>query len=192
MKKNTNKKDKKILKTLSAKIVYQNPWFYVQKEKVRYPDGKKGNYFILKRPEDFVVIVAKVNNQTLLVEQYRQVLKAKSWELPMGALVKGEDSLKGAQREFLEETGYKASKWKNMGSFFVGPGLTDQKGHVFLAEDIREAKESVSGEPGEIISALRWLNFEKVENLIRAGRINDGPSITAFFLVKKFLERGQK
>jgi ADP-ribose pyrophosphatase len=183
---NSKKKD---WRTLDSKRVYRNPWFYVKRDKVKYPDGHIGYYYILQRKGPFVAIVAKNGRKTILVKEYRQTVKEKLWEFPMGATGKQENLLKAAKREFLEEAGCRAQKWKKIGSFYVGPGTSDQIGYVFVAEDFRKSSEKAKGEKGEYILDKKIVSFDKVERLIFSGKIKDGPSITAYFMLKNYLKR---
>jgi len=174
---------------ISSKTVYKCRWFYVDKEKIKYPDGHEGFYYVLRRYGPFVAVVAKREEKTLLIKQHRQSIRKEIWEFPMGAVDNGEKIKKAAKREFLEETGYKALELEKVGRFYVGPGLTDQRGTVFLANRVKKAEKQLKGEPGEIISDCAWVDCDKLEKDIFDGKIEDGPTITAYFMVKNYLKR---
>jgi len=177
------------LKLISSKTVYKNPWFYIQKEKFRYPDGKEKYYFVFRRNGPFVAVVAKKAESTLLIKQFRQTIKKEIWELPMGAVDKGETIEDAGRREFFEETGYQAGRIERAGNFYVGPGHSDQRGFVLLATEISKSSKKRKGEDGEIIVGKKWIKFSELERLISHGKIEDGPTICAFFIVKKYLEK---
>ena len=61
--------------------------------------------------------------QVLLERQYRYAAQEYLWELPAGRIDPGENALAGAKRELIEETGYRARKWKKRASFFRQPRL---------------------------------------------------------------------
>jgi 8-oxo-dGTP pyrophosphatase MutT (NUDIX family) len=186
-------KKNKQWQTLSKNIVHENPWFKIIKEKIKKPSGYVGNYFILRRPQKFVAIVPVTKeNKLILVKQFRTTLKKIIWEFPMGGIDKKETPLDAAKRELREETGMTAEKWKKAGEFYVGPGHTDQSGLVFIAEGVKEISQSSFGadlEEGEEIFAKKAITLEKFENQTIHGKIKDGPSMTAYYLAKKHLER---
>jgi ADP-ribose pyrophosphatase len=72
-------------------------------------------------------------------------------ELPAGlagdiAGAEDEALLEAAKRELLEETGYVAAQWAELGSGYTSPGLTDESVALFLAQ--RLTKQSAGGGDG--------------------------------------------
>ena len=59
--------------------------------------------------------------------------------------------LVAAQRELLEETGYAAGQWTELGSAFSSPGLTDESMVLFLARGL-EKQAAGGGVAGEEIT----------------------------------------
>lgn len=77
------------------------------------------------------VILAMIEGDVLLVEQYRVPLGRMSLELPAGLIgddegAEGEDDLAAAGRELEEETGYQATRLENLGEFFSSPGMVSE------------------------------------------------------------------
>ena len=91
--------------------------------------GREHNYFKLEGP-DWVNVVAltplAAGGELLVVEQFRHGIDAATFEIPGGACDPGEDPLQSAMRELLEETGYTAQRWTELGSGYSSPGLTDE------------------------------------------------------------------
>jgi ADP-ribose pyrophosphatase len=93
-----------------------------------------------KRPAVGIVAITD-EGKLVLVEQYRPPVSRRVVELPAGLagdIVGAEDEalLKAAKRELLEETGYVAARWAELGSGYTSPGLTDESIVLFLAQGL--------------------------------------------------------
>ncbi len=82
------------------------------------------------------VVVLNNEGAILMVRQFRFGSKEYSLEIPGGFIEVGEEPLQAAKRELIEETGYTAKNWKNLGTIFSNPVYQNAKIHHFLAEDI--------------------------------------------------------
>lgn len=162
---------------VSSKVEYKNPFMIVHRQEVIRPDGKTKPYWVLDRGGDFSVIIPLFpDNTTMLVGQYRVPTEKYLWEFPMG-MVKGATPLGTAKQELREETGLRAKQWIKIGYFYLAPGFSGQKSHVYVAEDITEGESEP--EDDEYITPKR-LSLKKVAEMIRKGDITDGPTIIAF------------
>ncbi len=90
-----------------------------------------------------------MSHRVLLERQYRYAAQQYLWELPAGRIDPGESALAGAKRELIEETGYRAKKWKHALIFYASPGFLDETMTIYLARDLTlgeaqpEADESI-------------------------------------------------
>ena len=75
------------------------------------------------------VILPLDAGDVILVEQYRVPLGKSCIELPAGLIgddSEGEDPLEAAKRELVEETGYEAAEWTDLGEYFSSPGMVSE------------------------------------------------------------------
>ena len=127
------------------------------------------------------VIVNQKRDQVVLIRQFRY--PAEGWldELVAGMLPADETPEQAIRREILEETGYEAGVVKPLGdsSFYVSPGGSSERIHLFLAEvDLGNRAGPGGGLPqtGEQIT-LRTLDTEVAFEEVRNGQIIDAKTV---------------
>lgn len=129
-------------KTISQKTIYQSKWLKLRHDDLIRPNGTKGEYDVLEK-KDFVVIISKIGQKFLLVEQYRYPVGHKSLEFCEGNVEKNEKPIDAAKREFEEETGFKAKKLTKLGKIWEACGYSNQSFYIFLAENILEGDKKL-------------------------------------------------
>lgn len=165
-------------KKLSSKVVHKNPWYAVRKDKVIRPDGKKGEYNVVEFPPSVFIVAINEKKEVLLVQLFRYTTSRVSIEIPAGN-TEGQRPLFAAKRELLEETGYKAKQWKQVGKFQAANGILNTESYVYLAQDLTSTEENSKLEEG--ITKVFTLPFEEVLNMVQQGKFTDGQSMIALF-----------
>ncbi len=104
-----------------------------------------------------VVILAEVEGDVLLVEQYRVPVGARCLELPAGLIgdeQEGEAIEAAAVRELEEETGYRSGRIERLGDFHASPGMLSESFTLVRAHDLERVGEG-GGVAGEGITVHR-------------------------------------
>jgi ADP-ribose pyrophosphatase len=165
------------MKLISSRKKYQNSLFSVTEDHAVDPSGFEIKRAIVQHNGSAVMMAVDDRKRVLLVKQYRLPARAYLWELPAGKLDKGETPLQAAKRELIEETGYRAKKWKKLISFWPSPGYVAEKMTIFLATDLT-AGEATPMEDERI--ETRWFTPSELERRIKSGKIEDAKTIIAF------------
>ena len=127
----------------------------VKHARFRYADGGVVERDVI-RHGGAVAVVALEDDHVILVRQPREATGiADLLELPAGRLDRdGEPPEETAARELAEEVGRAPGRLEHLTTFFTSAGFTDERLHLYLAEDLRPA-EAESGED-ERITIVRW------------------------------------
>jgi 8-oxo-dGTP pyrophosphatase MutT (NUDIX family) len=159
----------------SRSIGYQNPWLEVWHDEVIRPDGEPGIYGVVHFRNTAVGVVAiDERDRVALVGQHRYAFDAYHWEIPEGGSPLKEDSLEGARRELLEETGLSARSWREIGRWELSNSVSDEAAVAYLATDLVHGQ--ADPDPEEQLE-FRWLPFDEVMAMIGRGQITDALTV---------------
>lgn len=169
------------IEPIASREIYRNPWMVLREDDIRRPDGSPGIYGVVDKPA-YALVMPYDGHQFRLVEQFRYPVGARRWEFPQGTApdLADVEPAELAARELREETGLCATSFEVLGQLDTAPGMTSQRGWVFLATGITEGQSDREHEEQDMRSA--WFPREDVEQMIRRGVIVDSQSIAAYGL----------
>jgi len=157
------------------RLVYENAWISVFHDDVTRPDGASGIYGVVHFANVAVGVVAiDDQDRVALVGQHRYPFDAVSWEIPEGGSPHAEDSLEGARRELIEETGLRARTWREIGRYQLSNSISDESAVVYLASDLVQGEAQPEGT--ERLD-FRWVPFDEVMDMVASGEIADALSV---------------
>lgn len=165
--------------TRTTRTVYENRWIHVREDEVTGPHGE-GIYGVVRMQHPAVFIVALDDEERICFVELERYTTGRSLEVPAGGS-DGEDPLRAAQRELLEETGVAASEWRDLGRMNALNGIADAPEHVFLARGL-STTDATASQHEEGIDAVRWIPFPEALALVAGGGITDGETIGALAL----------
>jgi 8-oxo-dGDP phosphatase len=164
------------IRTLSTRIVYENPWLRLREDEIQRPDGVRGVYAIVEK-SDFAVVIPWDGERLTLVGQYRYTLGRHTWELPQGS-VDGATPEDVAHTELAEETGLRAGTLRHLGRFDGAVGMSSQGFHAWLATDLEQGEARPEGE--EVDMTTRRVTRDEFEAMVRSGELTDAHSVAAW------------
>jgi ADP-ribose pyrophosphatase len=97
--------------TVSRTELLQGNFLHVVRDTVRLPSGAQATREFVLHPGAVMIVALLDDGRVVLERQFRHAMQAVMIEFPAGKVDPGEDRLVCAQRELLEETGYRASEW---------------------------------------------------------------------------------
>lgn len=131
----------------------------------------------------YALVIPLDGDRLHLVEQYRYPLGLRRWEFPQGTAPDRLDvpPAELAARELREETGLRAANLVDLGTLDVAPGMSSQRGRVFLATGLSSGAHEREHEEQDMRAA--WFSREEFEKMVAADEITDAQSIAAYALL---------
>lgn len=168
--------------TLESRPVFRGRLLDVRAERVRLPDGSVVEREIVRHPGAAAVVPLRgrpggqggTGRDVLLLRQYRHAASTRLWEIPAGTLQPGERPVGCARRELSEEAGLEAEELRHLCTVFTTPGFTDERIHLFLAEEVRGG--APDPEPGEVLEP-EWVPLERALSMVDEGEIQDAKTV---------------
>jgi ADP-ribose pyrophosphatase len=164
-------------------ILFEGRRFRVERAVQVTPDGAEHVREVVRHPGAVVVLPLLPDGRICLLRNYRVAVRETLVELPAGTLEPDEDPAETARRELAEETGYRAGRIEHLLTFWMSPGILDERMHLYLAEDLEPGPTAL--EAGEDIQPLLCTSDEAME-MVRRGEIRDAKTLTGLLYWRAF------
>lgn len=170
--------------TLNQVEVLKGHFLHAFRDQVRLPNGDTTTREYVIHP-GAVMIIAMLDDGRLVMErQYRYPVKQVMIEFPAGKLDAGEDRLACAQRELLEETGYRAKEWAHAGVLHPVISYSTEFIDIWFARGLTLGERRLDeGEFLDVFTAtpdalMRWA---------RDGQLTDAKTLTGLLWLQNHL-----
>ena len=160
--------------------------FSLVNENYTLDNGVTSDMDFIQHPGAAAMVPMLNKQEIVLIKQYRHAIREFIWEIPAGTLDAGESPLNCARRELVEETGYSASDWHQLGSITPLPGCSDERIHIFLALDLKPTEQNLDDD--EMLK-VHQVKFKEALQMIWKGEINDGKTISGLFMALKWFQK---
>ena len=170
---------------LASERIFDGKILSVRVDTVSLQGGREAIREVVEHKAACVVVPLDDDGNVVLVRQYRHAVTRVLVEAPAGIVEDSESPEACAQRELQEETGYAASDFTKLGSFWPSPGFCDEVMHAFLAKGL--VPRSLPADEDENIEVVRYPLVRVVE-MVRSGEIRDAKTIVAVLLASSVLQ----
>jgi ADP-ribose pyrophosphatase len=158
--------------------IFRGRRLWIEKRAIRFPNNIEKEKVIV-HPSNAVAILPLNDDRCKLLKQYRYAIDQYIYEAPAGTMEPGEDPLKTAHRELIEETGFSARTIIQKGFIYTTPGYTDEKIYLFEARDLSPSRE-YEKDDDEIIEVVD-IAIKDLSAMIHEGTIVDAKTICLIY-----------
>lgn len=174
-------------KKLSSQTLYNGKVLNLRLDEVELPNGNKAKREVVEYSGAVAVVALNAQNEVLMIRQFRYAVGEVLLEIPAGKMESGEDPEGTARRELSEETGYEASWWHRLTSFYSTPGFTTERLYLYLARDLKFNGQHTDED--EFVE-VETMPLEQALQLIGSEEIKDAKTIVGLLAAKHFLDQG--
>jgi ADP-ribose pyrophosphatase len=177
----------------SSKLSYDGPLFRVYTDTI-VENGREITRDVVRHNGSVVILAvddskSKRDPMIVIERQYRHAAREYLLEVPAGKMEEGEEALAAGKRELLEETGFKAKRWRKMVRYFASPGFLGEWMQVFIAEGL--TRGDAQPEYDEQIE-IDMVPLSRLLTMIEEGKIYDGKTLISVMLFARLLQAKKK
>jgi ADP-ribose pyrophosphatase len=186
---NVEAKDEHLVeKTLSSQELFKGHFLHAFRDAVRLPDGGEATREYVIHPGAVMIIPllpqADGSLRVVIERQYRYPVKQVMIEFPAGKLDPGEEVWACAQRELLEETGYRATEWARAGVLHPVISYSTEFIEVWFARGLTAGERHLDA--GEFLDVSTATPQELLQ-WSRDGQLTDAKTLTGLLWLQNVL-----
>ncbi|MGD9835448.1 MAG: NUDIX domain-containing protein [Piscinibacter sp.] len=160
--------------TVSRETVFEGRLLQVRRDRIRLPDGGEATREFIVHPGAVMVVPLVDDGRLVMERQWRYPLECVMLEFPAGKLEPGEPTLQCAQRELLEETGYRASEWALAGVLHNAIAYSSERIEIWFARGLTAGQRRL--DEGEFLD-LELVEEAELDRLCATGAVTDAKTL---------------
>jgi ADP-ribose pyrophosphatase len=167
------------IKRIDRELVYSGTILDIYKDTMLLPNGNTEIWdFVSHRMGAACVLAVRPDGKILMVRQYRNALERVTLEVPAGKRDDvNEDTKICAERELLEETGYRAGKIERLLSLRSTVAFCDEMIDVYLATDLEKVGDQNLDESESI--DIEAYELSELMDMCYSGKLQDAKTVAA-------------
>lgn len=170
---------------IESEIAFQGRLLTLRVDTVRLPDGHISTREVVVHPGAVAMVPLLDADHILLVRQWRNAAGRALLEIPAGTLHPGEDPKACAERELMEEVGYRPQLLTPLYATYLAPGYSSERLHVYLAEEL--VPEQLAQDEDERVEVV-CLSWQEIDDLLLRGEFADSKTLAGLLLAQKMLK----
>lgn len=170
--------------TLTHVELLKGHFLHAFRDTVRLPSGETTTREFVVHPGAVMVIAQHDDGRLVMERQYRYPMQQVMIEFPAGKLDPGEDRWACAQRELLEETGYRAAEWAHAGVLHPVISYSTEFIDIWFARGLTLGDRHL--DEGEFLDVFD-ASMEELLVWARDGKLTDAKTLTGLLWLQNHL-----
>jgi len=173
-------------KILKRKTHSKSRLFTIEQVDLEFSNGQQHQYERILAPGAGAVLIVPMfdHQHVIMIREYSVGTERYELVFPKGKIDDNEDILQAANRECMEEIGYRANKLTQLGEMTIAPGYLGFITYTVLAEELQPEKLQ-GDEPEELQQVI--CNINNINTLIKNENLSEARSIAALYQVRDIL-----
>ncbi len=170
------------------RILYQGRKIDLALQRVRLADGTFDDREVVLHRGAVALLAMVDHDHVCLVKNQRYAVGETLLEVPAGTLDPGESPDATAARELREETGYLAGRIEPLGSWWVSPGVLNERMYLYHCQNLTPGPTEHQADERLEPVVVAW---DEAVQMVFDGRIHDAKSMLAILIGDRLRREGR-
>jgi ADP-ribose pyrophosphatase len=121
--------------------IYDSYWCGLRRDQLALPGGGRQEYHVFEIHDAVAVVPVLPDGSIAMLWHFRHPHGKTHWEVPAGRVDEGVSPAAAAERELLEETGYRPARVLELAGFYPTNGISPHHARLFVALDCERVAE---------------------------------------------------
>ena len=171
---------------IARRLIYRGLKINLALQHVPLADGTHVEREVVLHRGAVALVPMVDDHHVCLIKNQRYAVGKTLLEVPAGTIDAGETAEQTAERELLEDTGYRATRIRPIRQWYVSPGVMNERMYLFVCEDLEPGP--VSHQPDERIVTV-IVPWADAIAMVDDGRIEDAKSMLALTICDRLRAR---
>lgn len=156
--------------------IYDNKWVSLDLWDIEPPGMKRFEHHVVKLHHVAITAVLDEQDRVLMLWRYRFVPQQWGWELPGGIVDAGEEARTTAEREVVEETGWRPLNVEHVVTYQPMVGMVDSPHEIFIAQGAERVGDPTDAEEA---GHVEWVPLSDIPGLMARGDLMGSGTLVA-------------
>ena len=166
-----------------GRVLAKGNFLEVRRDDVQLPDGSAATREYVVHPGAVAIVPMLDDGRLVMERQFRYPVGRVLLEFPAGKIDPGESTLACAQRELIEETGYRAREWAFAGVWHNAAAYSTEGIEIWFARGLSLGERRL--DPGEFIE-LCLMSEPELDRCAAAGQLSDMKTLIGLMWLQKW------
>jgi ADP-ribose pyrophosphatase len=172
----------------SRRIIFRGSKIDLALQAVELADGSRADREVVVHRGAVALVPMVDEEHVCLIKNQRYAVGKTLLEVPAGTIDLGETPAQTAERELVEETGFRAGRIRPIREWYVSPGVLTERMYLFLCEDLHAGP--TDHQPDERLETV-IVPWNEALAMIDAGQIEDAKTMLALMICDRILLKRQ-
>jgi ADP-ribose diphosphatase len=173
----------------NSEVIAKSRFFKIEQVDLEFSNGATRQFERMKGSGQGAVMIVPIttDQHMLLIREYAAGTHSYQLGFPKGLIDPGESPNVAANRELMEEVGFRSDNLTTIQKLSMAPTFFNSSMHLFIAQDL--SPQTLEGDEPEPLEVIPW-PLSDIDGLLAREDFTEARSVAALLLTQRWISNG--